>query len=172
MSSSSTSTSSSLSHARKIVLFDGECNVCDRFVNFLIDRDRDSTLVFASLQSVAGRRLVQHYHLADDAANVDQLNPDILQTMVMIDTQSQQAYTKSSAAIRTLASLPFPYTLLYVLLLVPALIRNFCYTQFAQRRYRWFGTTSDSTACRRMTPELRSRFLGDEYFPDTLTKDS
>lgn len=44
--------------APPIVLFDGVCNLCDGFVNFVMDRDSTSVVKFAALQSEAGRELL------------------------------------------------------------------------------------------------------------------
>ena len=147
-----------------IVLFDGECNVCDSFVNFVIDRDHERRLVFTSLQSPAGQRLLAFHGVPQD-----------LDSMVLIE-HGQTAFVKTSAVLRTLGSLGFPWVLLLLLLVIPACVRDVFYSAFAARRYQWFGHKTE--ACRRMTPELRARFLPEDYQPadavvsPSRTKDS
>lgn len=41
-----------------MVLYDGVCNLCNGWVNFVIDRDAQSRYKFASLQGEAGRALM------------------------------------------------------------------------------------------------------------------
>ena len=40
-----------------ILLFDGHCNLCNAWVQFIVKRDSAKTIRFASLQSKAGRRI-------------------------------------------------------------------------------------------------------------------
>ena len=42
-----------------ILLFDGHCNLCNAWVQFIVKRDSNGTIRFASLQSPAGRRLLE-----------------------------------------------------------------------------------------------------------------
>lgn len=46
-----------------IVLFDGVCNMCNGFINALIDLDPQSRLLFASLQSEIGQTLIAKYNI-------------------------------------------------------------------------------------------------------------
>jgi predicted DCC family thiol-disulfide oxidoreductase YuxK len=46
-----------------IILFDGVCNFCNYWVNFLIDRDKKNCFKFAALQSEKGRELLEKYNL-------------------------------------------------------------------------------------------------------------
>lgn len=72
------------SEARKIVLFDGVCNLCDWFVNFVFRRDGKKEFYFAPLQSKLGRELVNKYGL----------DPDIT-TVVLVDEHLDKAFTQS-----------------------------------------------------------------------------
>lgn len=119
------------------------CLATPHAVNFLIDRDPKARIGFASLQSPQGQALCTKHNVKTD-----------LNTMVLIE--GSKVHTKSGAALRVLAGLGGLWSLLYVLLLVPRFIRDFCYSLFARNRYRLFG---QSESCRRMTPDLRRRFL-------------
>ena len=44
---------------RPVILFDGECNLCNGGVQFVLDWDSAETYRFASLQSDAGRALLK-----------------------------------------------------------------------------------------------------------------
>ncbi|MGB0767658.1 MAG: thiol-disulfide oxidoreductase DCC family protein, partial [Phycisphaeraceae bacterium] len=48
----------SVAHAdHSVVIFDGVCNFCNTYVNYVIDRDPADRFRFASLQSEAGESL-------------------------------------------------------------------------------------------------------------------
>jgi predicted DCC family thiol-disulfide oxidoreductase YuxK len=130
---------------RTVVLFDGVCNLCNGFVNFLIDRDPGARLAFAALQSDAGRRLLTSAGLPEDS----------LQSVVVVDAGA--TLTRSSAALRILRRLGGPWSVLALpLLAVPRPLRDAVYDWIARKRYGWFGRQE---FCRIPTPELRRRFL-------------
>ncbi|KAL6065058.1 Thiol-disulfide oxidoreductase DCC family protein [Balamuthia mandrillaris] len=127
-----------LARYEAVVLFDGVCNFCNSFVNFVIDRDPQNRIKFASLQSETGQNFLDKFHLPND-----------LSTVVLI--QGQQCYTKSSAVLRVLAMLEGSgWSCLYAFIVVPPFLRDFAYSTFASWRYTLFG---QSESCRRPTPE-------------------
>lgn len=135
-----------------LILTDGDCAACNTFVNFLLAREGSTqSFAYCSLQNPAAQALLTERGLS---LNID--------TMVMIDP-SGNAYTKSTAVVRTLATLGFPYSLLLLFLVIPAFIRNFFYSLFAAYRIKLFGS---SEYCALLTREQRQRFL--QYNPDLL----
>lgn len=127
-----------------ILLFDGVCNFCNGAINFVIEHDPAARFRFASLQSEAGRALLQQHGLGDLPVS----------TIVLID--GGKAYKQSDAVLRTAQRLGGPFALLVPFLLVPRALRNAAYRTFARNRYRLFGR---SEVCLVPTPELRQRFL-------------
>lgn len=130
----------------QVVLFDGDCTLCNHTVDFLIRNDRAGKLQFASLQSEAGRRLVDAFGLQGASERLD--------SVVFIN--GTRAYTHSDAALQIARSLDGLWPVLGVFLLVPRALRDVVYRFVARNRYRWFGKTQ---ACRMPTPELLRRFL-------------
>jgi predicted DCC family thiol-disulfide oxidoreductase YuxK len=130
--------------APSIVLFDGVCNLCNGFVNFIIDRDPQQQFQFASLQSSKAATLLK-------GQDNKLLN---LTTVVLIEGST--VYTQSTAALRIARRLRGGWPLLYGLIIVPRPLRDVIYRFIAKRRYRWFGQRD---TCRIPTPELRSRFI-------------
>lgn len=128
-----------------IVLFDGTCRFCNGTVQFLIDRDPQRRLRFASLQSDAGRRL-----LAERGLPVTE-EPD---TMVYLEGGG--VFLRSDAAIAVARRLAGGWRLLAAVRLVPRFLRDWGYRTIARNRHRWFGRTD---ACRVPTPDLVGRFL-------------
>lgn len=127
-----------------IVLFDGVCNLCNGFVNFIIDRDPKHQFSFGSLQSQKARVL-----LHDHPAVLSELN-----TVVLLE--GSKLYTRSTAALRIARKLNGGWPLLYALIIIPSPLRDIVYDFIARKRYAWFGRRE---ACRIPTPELRSRFI-------------
>ncbi len=126
-----------------VVLFDGVCNLCNYFVNFIIDRDTTGKIKFASLQSSIGQQLIK-----------SEVPENYLGSVVFV--WKGKIYFKSRAALEVFYQLGFPYSMLFGLVIVPTFISNWVYDFIAKRRYKWFGKQD---TCRIPTPELRERFL-------------
>lgn len=131
---------------KKIILFDGVCNLCNGAVTFIIKRDKNDLFRYAALQSEIGRELADKYGI--DTSKTD--------SIILID--DDRYYTKSSAALRIARRLSGGYPLLYGLMILPPFIRDRMYDLIAQNRYRWFGKRK---SCMVPTPELKAKFLRD-----------
>lgn len=129
---------------KPIILFDGVCNLCNRSVQFVIQRDKQKKFMFASLQGVKGQEVLKRFDLP-----VNDLNSFIL-------VHGDKVYTRSTAALRVLRELGGGWKLLYGFIAVPKFIRDSVYNWVARNRYKWYGKKD---ACMIPTPELRSRFL-------------
>ncbi len=129
-----------------VVLFDGVCNVCNRSVNFIIDRDPHARLRFAALQSGAARRI-----LGGLGRTIPPGDPD---TIVLVD--GSRLYEHSAALLRIARHMRGAWPLLAAFLVIPRPLRDAAYRWAAARRYRWFGK---SDSCRIPTQDLRARFL-------------
>lgn len=129
---------------RPVLLFDGVCNLCSAWVRFVLARERRPALLFASLQSDIGRTLLEQHGLDADA----------LDSLVLVDGDA--AWTKSTAALRILATLRFPWNLVSLLRILPRFIRDAVYSWIARRRYAMFGRTA---ACQVPQPAQLERFL-------------
>jgi predicted DCC family thiol-disulfide oxidoreductase YuxK len=130
--------------AQPLVLFDGVCNFCNGSVNFLIKQDKGKKLKFAPLQSAAAQALLQAHGLPN-------LTPD---SFILIE--GQNAYLRSTAALRLLSYLPWYWQWARVFWIVPRFIRDAVYNLIAQNRYRWFGKKD---TCIVPDAAVRSRFL-------------
>lgn len=129
---------------KKIVLFDGVCNLCNYAVNFIIDRDPQAKFVFGSLQSAEAKRLLQKYGLASDH----------LDSLVLI--KGDKVFVKSNGALEIARDLNGLWPFFYIFKLIPYPIRDIIYNLVARYRYRFFGKTD---TCRYPTKELKTRFL-------------
>ncbi|SNR38990.1 MULTISPECIES: thiol-disulfide oxidoreductase DCC family protein [Hymenobacter] len=128
------------------ILFDGVCNLCNGFVQFVIEHDAAGRFRFAALQSEKGKALLQAHGIQPVA------EPG---TVVLV--QDGKAYTHSAAALGVLRGLGgYWAAAATVLLLLPRPIRDAAYRLVARNRYRWFGRQE---SCWLPTPELAARFL-------------
>lgn len=131
---------------RPILFFDGVCNLCNGLVHFVIDRDPDARIRFASLQSEAARRLLPAHGF----------DPAQLSTMALL--VEGRLLTRSGAALALLSMLRSPWRAAAVLRVVPRPLRDLVYDLVARSRYAVFGRTD---ACRVPTPALAARFIED-----------
>ncbi|MFP9190729.1 thiol-disulfide oxidoreductase DCC family protein [Natronosalvus vescus] len=134
-----------------IILFDGVCNLCNGFVQYIAPRDDDERFYYASLQSPAGVELLERHDLPTDE----------LESVVLIE--GDDVYVKSGAALRTAYHLGGLYRLLWPFRVLPKRFRNWCYDFVANRRYRWFGKKDQ---CMMPTGNLQDRFLESGVGPE------
>jgi predicted DCC family thiol-disulfide oxidoreductase YuxK len=128
----------------KILLFDGECNLCNSTVQFVIKHDAKANIKFASLQSEFGQKLMKKF----------EIHQHYLDSIIFIE--GNIAYYKSTAALRLFRQLDGWWKLTYAFMIVPKLIRNLVYDYIARNRVKWFGKAQ---TCWVMTPDLKDRFL-------------
>lgn len=127
-----------------IILFDGVCNFCNYWVNFIIDRDKKNKFKFAALQSEKGTELLKKFNLP-----INDFDSFILIT-------NDKIYKKSVAALRIAGQLNGWPKILIPFQILPSAITDFFYDIVAKNRYKFFGKRE---ACRIPTPEERARFL-------------
>ena len=109
-----------------VILYDGVCVFCSRWIRFIAARDKARCFRFTAIQSPYGARLAQ-------AFGIDPQDPD---TNAVI--HGGVAYFKSDAALTVLGALP-GWSWVRVLRLVPKPVRDAAYSLVARNRYRIFG---------------------------------
>jgi len=109
-----------------VILYDGVCIFCSRWVRFVIARDAQRRFRFTPIQSGYGTRLAR-------AFGIDPADPD---TNAVI--RGGVAYFKSDAALTVLSSLP-GWGWVRVLFGVPRPLRDAVYNLVARNRYKIFG---------------------------------
>ena len=126
-----------------VILFDGACVFCSRWVRFVLARDATVRFRFTPIQSPYGARLAQ-------ALGIDPDDPD---TNAVI--HGGVAYFKSDGALTVLSCLP-RWSWVRVLFAVPRPLRDAVYNVVAKNRYRIFGKYD---ACIVPDAGLRARVL-------------
>ena len=133
-------------YSMPILLFDGHCNLCNAWVQFIVKRDSAGTIRFASLQSGAGRRLLEEH----------KIDENYIESLVFFE--EERFSVSSNAALRTLSYLDSWQKHLIFLAVVPRSLRDLVYRFIARNRYKWFGRREQ---CMIPTTELSKRFLPD-----------
>lgn len=139
-----------------MVLFDGQCNLCNGTVQFCLDHERDTDLRFAALQSSAAEALLDRV-VGVARSRALREGSGALGPGSFVLVEDERVFTESTAALRVCRHLCAPWRYLFALWLVPRPVRDAVYRFVGRNRYRWFGRTE---SCRVPTPELASRFLG------------
>ncbi|MEH6512602.1 DUF393 domain-containing protein [Maribacter arcticus] len=130
---------------KKIILFDGVCNLCNTTVQFVIKNDKDDLFRFSALQSETGRKLLAERNI--DTEDID--------SIILIEPNVAY-YTKSTAALEIGKNLKGLRTLSSILLWLPESFRNIVYDIVAKNRYKWYGKKE---SCMIPTPKLKDKFL-------------
>ena len=126
-----------------VILYDGVCVFCSRWVQFVIARDSAKRFRFTPIQSAYGTRLAQ-------AFGIDPQDPD---TNAVV--HGGKAHLKSDAALTVLSNLP-GWGWARALFAVPKPLRDAVYSLVARNRYRIFGRFD---VCFVPDPEMRKRVL-------------
>lgn len=128
--------------AAPIIIYDGECNLCDRSVRFILEKEESPLFLFTHMQSEKGRAIKKEFKLDDNYDSLLLLEKDTL-------------YGKSDAALRIALYLKAPYSFLPFFFWVPLFIRDGLYDFTAKRRYKWFGKSD----CIVPDERLKRRFV-------------
>ena len=130
------------------LMFDGVCNLCNGFINFVADGDSQRRVKFGAQQ--------KHMELLERVGA-----PTDLSTLVLI--QGPNYYVYSGSALRTLALMDWPWKALSAAAIVPWPLRDFVYKLVAASRYTVFGKSDE---CRAPSGDFAARFIDFVEKPD------
>ncbi|MCL4156772.1 UNVERIFIED_CONTAM: hypothetical protein GTU68_019290 [Idotea baltica] len=130
---------------KKVILFDGVCNLCNNAVNKVIDYDKHNTFLFAALQSKTGLQITKQ--LGIDTNAIDS---------IILYESYMAYYIKSTAALKVMNDLGGFWNVTKLFWIFPEGFRNWVYDIVAKNRYQWFGKKE---SCSVPTPELKAKFL-------------
>ncbi len=144
METTPSNTEMSIPKDKKIILFDGVCNLCNDAITFVIKRDPHDHFRYAPLQGETGAHFIKKYNI--DTTKVD--------SIILIDQDN--VYIKATAALKIACHLSGAYPLMRIFFIIPSFVRNWAYDYIAKNRYKWYGKKE---ACMIPTPELKAKFL-------------
>lgn len=130
---------------KKIILFDGVCNLCESSVQFVIKHDVKDQFRFVSLQSELGQKILAHIGI--NSKHIDS---------VILYEPGIAYYYKSTAALQIAKHLGGFFHFGTVFRMIPTSLRNSLYDYIAKNRYAWYGKKE---TCLMPTAELKSKFL-------------
>ena len=130
---------------KKIILFDGVCNLCDSAVQFIIKHDKKDIFRFVALQSHLGQEIIKHIGI--DAKVIDS---------IVLYQPGIAYYYKSAAALEIAKDLNGFFYWTGILNILPERLRNGLYDYVARNRYKWYGKKE---TCIMPTNALKLKFL-------------
>ncbi|WP_417370071.1 thiol-disulfide oxidoreductase DCC family protein [Flavobacterium beibuense] len=130
---------------KKIILFDGICNLCDSTVQFIIKRDKKDIFRFVALQSELGEQIIKHIGI--NRSKTDS---------IILYEPGVAYYYKAEAAIKIASALGGLFPLMNIFSVLPKSLSNSVYDYIAKNRYKWYGKKDE---CMIPTPEMKAKFL-------------
>ena len=124
------------------ILFDGVCNFCNLWVNFVIKFDKNKKFKFAFLQNEKSKQFINYSGLN----NVD--------TIILF--KKNFIYTKSDAALEVMSTMHYIFFFTKIFFIIPRFIRNFVYDFIGRNRYKFFGKKNE---CRIPSKDEMERFI-------------
>ena len=136
-----------------VILYDGVCGLCNRFVRTILRHDPGGVFRFAPLQGEFARTVL--------ARHANEREPSLSETMSVglpagAPDQAERLLSHSDAAVYILGHIRGPLRAALVLRWLPRRLRDRIYALIARNRYRWFGKYD---ACPLPQPQWRERFL-------------
>ena len=125
-----------------IVIYDGECNLCDSSVKFILRHESNNELRFTHLASPEGERIMREF-------NID---PSI---DAVLFVNNGKIFIKSKAVFEISKYLKYPFKLVKYFSWVPLFISDTIYDFIAKRRYKWFGKDD----CLILDEKIKVRFI-------------
>ncbi|MFH6942478.1 thiol-disulfide oxidoreductase DCC family protein [Flavobacterium sp. FlaQc-50] len=130
---------------KKIILFDGICNLCNSAVQYIIKHDTKDIFRFVALQSELGISICKH--LGVSFSKMDSIilyNPGV------------SYFYKSSAAIEIAKNFGGFWKLISIFRIIPIFMSDYIYDYIAKNRYNWYGKKE---SCMIPSPEIKAKFL-------------
>lgn len=130
---------------KKIILFDGVCNLCDSAVQMISKHDKKDVFRFVALQSDLGQKIIKH--LGIDTQKIDS---------IILYQPGFAYYYKSEAALEIAKNLGGIFYIASQFSVLPTSFTNRIYDYIAKNRYKWYGKKD---ACLIPTKDIKAKFL-------------
>ena len=130
---------------KKIILFDGVCNLCSSAVQLIIENDKKDIFRFVSLQSDLGQEITTY--LGISSANLDS---------IILYQPGYAYYYKSQAVFEIAKELGGIYSINTIFSILPSSITDYMYDYIAKNRYKWYGKKE---FCMSPTNDIKAKFL-------------
>lgn len=131
---------------KKIILFDGICNLCNSAVQFIIKHDKKDIFRFVALQSELGIEICKKIGISFSK----------MDSIILYDPYGGAYFYKSSAAIEIAKNFGGFWKLISICRIVPIFMSDYIYDYIAKNRYNWYGKKE---SCMIPTLEMKAKFL-------------
>ena len=128
---------------RPIIFFDGECVMCNRFVDIMLYLDPQATIKMAPLQGETARQYLPPL-------------PENRKEWTIYYLDDSGLYSRSEAFVQICRTLNHWLSTLSIIALLPLSVRDGVYNVIARNRYSLLGR---KPACRIPSPEEQKHFL-------------
>jgi predicted DCC family thiol-disulfide oxidoreductase YuxK len=132
------------SSGHPLVLFDGMCKLCSGFIRYVLKLDKNNVFRFGLLQSDNVRNMLRKY----------EMNISGLTSIVLLE--GERITVESDAVLKIARNLGGAWSLIYLFIIIPKVIRDSVYRIIARNRYRLFGKRD---ACMIPSSEVLDKFI-------------
>jgi len=129
---------------KKIILFDGVCNLCNNLINKIIRLDKHDKFLFASLQGKKGKEIIKEFNLQEK--NIDSI----------VLYSNKEIKIKSRAVINIIFNINPLFRFIIIFRIIPSFILDIIYDYVSKRRYKWFGKKNK---CMIPDKNIQSKFI-------------
>lgn len=113
-----------------LVLFDGVCDLCNKFVKFVLAHDTQGSFTFASLRSDIAREILSRHGQSPTPKAI---------YLVKFASDGEKLYCKSEATLKVISEVQGTKKLGKLILRLPAPLRDLGYDLAANIRTKAFG---------------------------------
>ena len=131
---------------KKIILFDGFCNLCNPIVEIILKLDKNKQFHFSSLNSSFSKKILN-----------DKIEKNLHGKTIILYTDDI-IYVKSKAVFEIIYLLGGYLKLFLLFKVIPYFILDGIYNVISKYRYDWFGK---SKTCFIPSKEISDRFIND-----------
>lgn len=118
---------------KDLIIFDGECNLCNGVVGWLLKFAPEDIFQFVAFQSSYGQELLTQYGFPTTQ----------LDTVILIDEHGVK--THSDGFLKIISKIPKWKKVAALLAFIPRMLRDFIYKTASKNRVKWFGQSSSCT---------------------------
>lgn len=118
---------------KSIIIFDGECNLCNGVVGWLLKFAPIRLFNFIPFQSPKGQYILEENNLPTRQ----------LDTVILIDREG--IHTHSDGFLKIVAAIPKWQRVAALLGFIPRLLRDLVYKTASRNRLKWFGSSTSCT---------------------------
>ena len=130
---------------KKLILFDGVCNLCNNAVLKIIRQDKNDIFLFTSIQSNVGKNIINE--LGIDISKIDS---------IVLYIPGGNYFIKSEAVFKIANEFKGAWKIIQIFRIFPDFLNNLFYDFVARNRCRWFGKKEE---CMIPSEKLNSKFL-------------